>query len=73
MRVMSGNPGMYQHSIDHSSEGETTQHEPEHGEDAITRVKGKHYSKCPVLYGVSFFLFICLEPSLPFCKHLLVA
>ncbi|XP_036384178.1 WD repeat and FYVE domain-containing protein 3 isoform X2 [Megalops cyprinoides] len=40
MRVLSGNPGMYQHSIEHSSEGETTQQEPEHGEDAIARVKG---------------------------------
>ncbi|KAG5834255.1 hypothetical protein ANANG_G00259620 [Anguilla anguilla] len=40
MRVLSGNPGMYQHSIEHSSEGETTQHEPEHGEDTIARVKG---------------------------------
>ncbi|KAJ8286942.1 hypothetical protein GJAV_G00045160 [Gymnothorax javanicus] len=40
MRVMSGNPGMYQHSIEHRSEGETTQHEPEHGEDTIARVKG---------------------------------
>ncbi|XP_015220356.1 WD repeat and FYVE domain-containing protein 3 isoform X2 [Lepisosteus oculatus] len=40
MRVLSGNPGMYQHSIEQSSEGETTQHEPEHGEDTIAKVKG---------------------------------
>ncbi|XP_072570551.1 WD repeat and FYVE domain-containing protein 3 isoform X3 [Paramormyrops kingsleyae] len=40
MRVLSGNPGMYQHSIEQSSEGVTTQHEPEHGEDTIARVKG---------------------------------
>uniref|UniRef100_A0A8C9S430 WD repeat and FYVE domain containing 3 n=1 Tax=Scleropages formosus TaxID=113540 RepID=A0A8C9S430_SCLFO len=40
MRVLSGNPGMYQHSIEQSSEGMTTQHEPEHGEDTIARVKG---------------------------------
>ncbi|XP_066568174.1 WD repeat and FYVE domain-containing protein 3 isoform X2 [Amia ocellicauda] len=40
IRVLSGNPGMYQHSIEQSSEGETTQHEPEHGEDTIAKVKG---------------------------------
>lgn len=40
MRLLSGNPGMYQHSVEHSTEGETTQHEPEHGEDTIARVKG---------------------------------
>ncbi|XP_028851764.1 WD repeat and FYVE domain-containing protein 3 isoform X2 [Denticeps clupeoides] len=40
MRLLSGNPGMYQHSIEQSSERETTQHEPEHGEDTIARVKG---------------------------------
>lgn len=42
MRLLSGNPGMYQHSVEHSTEGETTQHEPEHGEDTIARVKGAH-------------------------------
>lgn len=31
---------MYQHSVEHTTEGETTQHEPEHGEDTIARVKG---------------------------------
>ncbi|XP_041955871.1 WD repeat and FYVE domain-containing protein 3 isoform X1 [Alosa sapidissima] len=40
MRLLSGNPGMYQHSVEHSTEGETTLHEPEHGEDTIARVKG---------------------------------
>lgn len=40
MRLLSGNPGMYQHSVEHTTEGETTQHEPEHGEDTIARVKG---------------------------------
>ncbi|KAJ8285363.1 hypothetical protein GJAV_G00025980 [Gymnothorax javanicus] len=40
MRLLSGNPGMYQHSIQQSSEGETALHEPEHGEDTIARVKG---------------------------------
>ncbi|CAG5919009.1 unnamed protein product [Menidia menidia] len=40
MRLLSGNPGMYQHSVEHNTEGETTQHEPEHGEDTIARVKG---------------------------------
>ncbi|XP_066509176.1 WD repeat and FYVE domain-containing protein 3 isoform X1 [Hoplias malabaricus] len=40
MRLLSGNPGMYQHSIQQSTEGETTQQEPEHGEDTIARVKG---------------------------------
>ncbi|TRZ02111.1 hypothetical protein DNTS_034933 [Danionella cerebrum] len=39
MRLLSGNPGMYQHSIEQNTEGETTQHEPEHGEDTIARVK----------------------------------
>ena len=41
MRLLSGNPGMYQHSVEHSTEGETTPHEPEHGEDTIARVKGR--------------------------------
>uniref|UniRef100_A0A1A8RM48 WD repeat and FYVE domain containing 3 n=1 Tax=Nothobranchius rachovii TaxID=451742 RepID=A0A1A8RM48_9TELE len=40
MRLLSGNPGMYQHSVEHSTEGETAQQEPEHGEDTIARVKG---------------------------------
>ncbi|KAM9447222.1 WD repeat and FYVE domain-containing protein 3 isoform 4-T5 [Clarias gariepinus] len=40
MRLLSGNPGMYQHSIHQSTEGESTQQEPEHGEDTIARVKG---------------------------------
>lgn len=40
MRLLSGNPGMYQHSVEHNTEGETTPHEPEHGEDTIARVKG---------------------------------
>lgn len=41
VRLLSGNPGMYQHSVEHSNEGETTRHEPEHGEDTIARVKGQ--------------------------------
>uniref|UniRef100_A0A8K9UQS2 WD repeat and FYVE domain containing 3 n=1 Tax=Oncorhynchus mykiss TaxID=8022 RepID=A0A8K9UQS2_ONCMY len=42
MRLLSGNPGMYQHSIEQDTEGETAQHEPGevHGEDTIARVKG---------------------------------
>uniref|UniRef100_A0A3P9L505 WD repeat and FYVE domain containing 3 n=1 Tax=Oryzias latipes TaxID=8090 RepID=A0A3P9L505_ORYLA len=40
MRLLSGNPGMYQHSVEHNTEGETAQHEPEQGEDTIARVKG---------------------------------
>lgn len=40
VRLLSGNPGMYQHSVEHTTEGETAQHEPEHGEDTIARVKG---------------------------------
>uniref|UniRef100_A0A4W5QBJ5 WD repeat and FYVE domain containing 3 n=1 Tax=Hucho hucho TaxID=62062 RepID=A0A4W5QBJ5_9TELE len=42
MRLLSGNPGMYQHSIEQDTEGETTPHEPGevHGEDTIARVKG---------------------------------
>lgn len=43
MRLLSGNPGMYQHSIEQNTEGETTQQEPEHGEDTIARVKGHYY------------------------------
>ena len=39
MRLLCGNPGMYQHSVEQSTE-ETTHHEPEHGEDTIARVKG---------------------------------
>lgn len=50
MRLLSGNPGMYQHSIEQNTEGETTLQEPEHGEDTIARVKGQycmllHYSE----------------------------
>lgn len=41
MRLLSGNPGMYQHSVEHSTEGETTHQELEHGEDTIAKVKGK--------------------------------
>ncbi|XP_035766605.1 WD repeat and FYVE domain-containing protein 3 [Neolamprologus brichardi] len=40
MRLLSGNPGMYQHSVEHSTEGETTHQELEHGEDTIAKVKG---------------------------------
>ncbi|KAL0979906.1 hypothetical protein UPYG_G00191390 [Umbra pygmaea] len=42
IRVLSGTPGMYQHSVDHNTEGDTTQQEPGevHGEDTIARVKG---------------------------------
>ncbi|XP_029115173.1 WD repeat and FYVE domain-containing protein 3 isoform X3 [Scleropages formosus] len=40
MRVLSGTPGMYQHSIDQSSEGEMIQHDPAYVEDTITEVKG---------------------------------
>ncbi|XP_078070095.1 WD repeat and FYVE domain-containing protein 3 isoform X4 [Mustelus asterias] len=40
MRLSAGNPTMYPDTIEESSEGETTQHEPEHGEDTIARVKG---------------------------------
>lgn len=50
MRVLSGNPGMYQHSIEQSSEGVTTQHEPEHGEDTIARVKGGRISGSKVIW-----------------------
>ncbi|KAG7271513.1 hypothetical protein CRUP_007502, partial [Coryphaenoides rupestris] len=40
MRLLSGNPGMYQHSLEPSAPGETNHTEPEHGEDTIARVKG---------------------------------
>ncbi|XP_045551374.1 WD repeat and FYVE domain-containing protein 3 isoform X1 [Salmo salar] len=42
MRLLSGNPGMYQHSVEQDTEGETTRQEPGevHGEDTIARVKG---------------------------------
>ncbi|XP_050011532.1 WD repeat and FYVE domain-containing protein 3 isoform X1 [Alexandromys fortis] len=39
-RLASGNPGIVQDPIVESSEGETTQQEPEHGEDTIAKVKG---------------------------------
>ena len=41
MRLLSGNPGMYQHSLEPSAPGETSVTEPEHGEDTIARVKGQ--------------------------------
>ncbi|XP_044537547.1 WD repeat and FYVE domain-containing protein 3 [Gracilinanus agilis] len=40
MRLASGNPGFVQDAIVESSEGESTQQEPEHGEDTIAKVKG---------------------------------
>uniref|UniRef100_A0A673WZF5 WD repeat and FYVE domain containing 3 n=1 Tax=Salmo trutta TaxID=8032 RepID=A0A673WZF5_SALTR len=42
MRLLSGNPGMYQHSVEQDTEGETTRQEPGevHGEDTIARVRG---------------------------------
>lgn len=52
MRLLSGNPGMYQHSVEHTTEGETTQHEPEHGEDTIARVKGTETIPWRARYGV---------------------
>lgn len=51
MRLLSGNPGMYQHSVEHSTEGETTHLEPEHGEDTIARVKGTD-SLLPLYLGL---------------------
>lgn len=38
---MPGNPAVFQDTVEESSEGEAAQHEPEHGEDTIARVKGK--------------------------------
>lgn len=52
MRLLSGNPGMYQHSVEHTTEGETTQHEPEHGEDTIARVKGTETVSGKTRFGV---------------------
>ncbi|XP_068949120.1 WD repeat and FYVE domain-containing protein 3 isoform X1 [Petaurus breviceps papuanus] len=40
MRLASGNPAFVQDAIVESSEGESTQQEPEHGEDTIAKVKG---------------------------------
>ncbi|XP_056659200.1 WD repeat and FYVE domain-containing protein 3 isoform X13 [Monodelphis domestica] len=40
MRLASGNPAFVQDAIIESSEGESTQQEPEHGEDTIAKVKG---------------------------------
>ncbi|KAH0615815.1 hypothetical protein JD844_026358 [Phrynosoma platyrhinos] len=40
MRLASGNPAVFQDTIEESSEGEAAQQEPEHGEDTIARVKG---------------------------------
>lgn len=51
MRLLSGNPGMYQHSIEQNTEGETTQQEPEHGEDTIARVKG-HFNISSASYDM---------------------
>ncbi|KAF7644661.1 hypothetical protein LDENG_00218060, partial [Lucifuga dentata] len=67
MRLLSGNPGMYQHSVEHDTEGETTQHEPEHGEDTIARVKGTKKTTSCVCQGkyVPSFINACN----PFIKH----
>ncbi|XP_068089612.1 WD repeat and FYVE domain-containing protein 3 isoform X2 [Hyperolius riggenbachi] len=40
MRLMPGNPAVFQDTVEESSEGEAAQHEPEQGEDTIARVKG---------------------------------
>lgn len=40
MRLASGNPAVFQDAIEENTVGETTQQEPEHGEDTIARVKG---------------------------------
>ncbi|XP_053559369.1 WD repeat and FYVE domain-containing protein 3 isoform X2 [Bombina bombina] len=40
MRLMPGNPAVFQDTVEESSEGEAAHHEPEHGEDTIARVKG---------------------------------
>ena len=40
MRLASGNPAVFQDPIEENTVGETTQQEPEHGEDTIARVKG---------------------------------
>ncbi|XP_077131917.1 WD repeat and FYVE domain-containing protein 3 isoform X2 [Ranitomeya variabilis] len=40
MRLMPGNPAVFQDTVEESAEGEAAQHEPEHGEDTIARVKG---------------------------------
>uniref|UniRef100_A0A8C9FGG4 WD repeat and FYVE domain containing 3 n=1 Tax=Pavo cristatus TaxID=9049 RepID=A0A8C9FGG4_PAVCR len=40
MRLASGNPAIFQDTIEENTVGETTQQEPEHGEDTIARVKG---------------------------------
>lgn len=37
---MPGNPAVFQDTVEESSE-EAAQHEPEHGEDTIAKVKGK--------------------------------
>lgn len=63
MRLASGNPAVFQDAIEENTVGETTQQEPEHGEDTIARVKGKII--CPVL---SCFLYIYL--SLYLLMHL---
>lgn len=56
MRLLSGNPGMYQHSIQQSTEGESTQQEPEHGEDTIARVKGKHQPNSDLHYDLELLV-----------------
>lgn len=40
MRLASGNPAVFQDTIEENTVGETTQQEPEHGEDTIARVRG---------------------------------
>lgn len=57
MRLLSGNPGMYQHSVEHTTEGETAPHEPEHGEDTIARVKGTQEAQLFFTFGMVIQLF----------------
>lgn len=58
MRLLSGNPGMYQHSVEHTTEGETAQHEPEHGEDTIAKVKGTRATHpCTSLIKIQLLTF----------------
>lgn len=55
---------MYQHSVEHNTEGETTQHEPEHGEDTIARVKGTKTISDMVSPFFFFFFFFFTSKAL---------
>lgn len=69
MRLASGNPAIVQDAIVESSEGETTQQEPEHGEDTIAKVKGQPSSWIYVNMTLEHLLYSNFYENRRYCKE----